>query len=200
MRARAASTQATRDRIVGAMLEMCLDRWYDEITLRDVADRSGVALQTIVNHFGTKEGLLASMLEDPRAEQEFGGRRLQATPGDAAGAIDLLMADYEHAGEAVIRFLSLESRVPALAAVLAFGRVGHRSWVERTFGPALKGLSRAKRERRVALLICATDVYTWHLLRHDQGLSVGDTSAAIREMVDALHVGVRREKSSGRPP
>jgi hypothetical protein len=33
----------------------------------------GVVLQTVVNHFSTKEGLLAAMLEDPHAEQEFGG-------------------------------------------------------------------------------------------------------------------------------
>ena len=59
-----------------------MDRWYDEVTLRDVAEGSGVALQTAVNHFATKEGLLAAMLQDPRAQAESEareGRPQQAT-------------------------------------------------------------------------------------------------------------------------
>jgi AcrR family transcriptional regulator len=170
------------------MLQLCVDRWYDEVTLRDIADRSGVAVQTVVNHFSTKEGLLAAMLEDPRAQQEFGGQRLKAIPGDIPAAVDLLMGDYEHAGDAVMRLLALESRVPSLAPVLAFGRAGHRDWVERTFPAALEGLPAPERERRLLLLICATDVYTWRLLRRDQGLTRPQTAAAMTELVQALHI------------
>lgn len=187
MRARAASTQATRERIIGAMLQMCMDGWYDEVTLRGVAERSGVSLQTVVNHFSTKEGLLAAMLDDPRVDQEFGGQRLKAIPGDIPSAIDLLMQDYEHSGDAAIRMLALESRVPALARTIEFGRSRHRAWVERTFPAALTGLTGHVRERRLLLLICATDVYTWRILRRDQGLSRSETAAAITEMVEALH-------------
>jgi AcrR family transcriptional regulator len=168
------------------MLELCLERWYDEVTLRDLAHRSGVALQTVVNHFGTKEGVLAAMLEDPRAQATFGGERLKAQPGDVAGAVELLMRDYERVGDAVIRFLALESRGPSLGSVLAFGRAGHREWVQSTFPAALAGLAGAGRERRLLLLICATDVYTWQILRRDQGLTRAGTGAAIRELVEAL--------------
>ena len=35
-------------------------------------------------------------------------------------------------------------------------------------------------------LIVATDVYTWKLLRRDQGLSRERTAAAIRHMVQAI--------------
>lgn len=198
MRARAASAGATRERIIGAMLAMCLDRWYDEVTLRDVAARAGVALQTVINHFGSKEGLLAAMLEDPRAEHEFGGQRLAAVPGDVPAAIGLLVADYEHAGDAAVRFLALESRVPALAPVLAFGRTGHRAWVEQTFPAALAGLTGQDRERRIALLICATDVYTWHLLRRDQGMTCDGTAAAMTELVRALHPSDPSRRDRGR--
>jgi AcrR family transcriptional regulator len=193
MRARAESARATRERIIGVMLAMCLDHWYDEVTLRDIAERAGVALQTVVNHFGTKEGLLAAMLADPRVAQEFGGQRLTAVPGDIPAAVGLLVADYEHAGDAAVRFLALESRVPALAPVLAFGRGGHRAWVERTFPAALAGLTGSARDRRLGLLVCATDVYTWHLLRRDQGMTRDGTAAAMTELVLALHPG-------GQPP
>ena len=199
MRTRAASTQATRERIIGAMLQLCVDRWYDEVTLRDIADRSGVAVQTLVNHFSTKEGLLAAMLEDPRAQQEFGGQRLKAIPGDIPAAVDLLMRDYEHAGDAVMRLLALESRVPSLAPVLSFGRAGHRDWVERTFPAALEDLPAPERERRLLLLICATDVYTWRLLRRDQGLTRTQTAAAMTELVQALHIRKFSGQDIGRP-
>jgi AcrR family transcriptional regulator len=187
MRARAASTQATRDRIVGTMLALLMERWYDEVTLRDLAEQAGVALQTVVNHFSTKEGVLAAMLDDPRLEEQFSGERFKAPPGDIEVAVEMLMRDYERAGDAMIRFLALESRVPSLAGVLGFGRAGHRSWVENTFPAALEDLAGAERERRLLLLICATDVYTWQILRRDQEQTRRQTVAAIRELVGALH-------------
>lgn len=187
MRARAAAAHETRERIIGAMLALCIDRWYDEVTLHDVAAHAGVAVQTVINHFGTKEGLLAAMLDDPRTQHEFGGQRSKAAPGDIPAAIDLLLEDYEHRGDAAIRLLALESRVPALAPVLAFGRTGHRAWIERTFPAALDGLTAPERERRVLLLICAIDVYTWKILRRDQGLSRAATAEAMCALVEALH-------------
>jgi AcrR family transcriptional regulator len=187
MVARAASTQATRDRIVGTMLELLMERWYDEVTLRDLAQKAGVALQTVVNHFATKEGVIAAVVEDPRLEARFGGERFKTQPGDIVGAVEMLMRDYERAGDATIRLLSLESRVPSLQGMLALGRAVHRRWVQSTFPAALEGLAGAERERRLLGLICATDVYTWQILRRDQGLTRRRTAAAMRELVEALH-------------
>jgi AcrR family transcriptional regulator len=189
MRARAVATQETRERIIGAILALCIDRWYDEVTLHDVAAHAGVAVQTVINHFGTKEGLLAAMLADPRTQREFGGQRSKAVPGDIPAATDLLLEDYERRGDAAIRLLALEARVPALVPVLAFGRAGHRAWVERIFPAALDGLAAPERERRVLLLVCATDVYTWKILRRDQGLSRAATAEAMCALVGALHPG-----------
>jgi AcrR family transcriptional regulator len=186
MRSRAVSTQATRDRIVGAMLELFLERWYDEITLKDVAARAGVALQTVVNHFSTKEGLLAGLIEDPRLLDRFAGQRFRARPGDHAQAIALLVADYERAGDAMVRMLALEGRVAAVRPVLAIGRVGHRDWLRSIFGDVLADLASARRERRLDLLVCATDVYVWQILRRDQGRSRQQTLDVMLEMVDGV--------------
>jgi AcrR family transcriptional regulator len=169
------------------MLELCLHRWYDEITLRELATQSGVALQTVINHFGTKEGVFAAMLEDPRTRAAFSGQRWNAVPGDIPGAVALLLQDYEHAGDAIIRFLALESRIPSLADLLTFGRTGQRAWLECTFPAALVGRTSAEREHRLQLLLCATDVYTWKLLRRDQGLSQDETTARVTDLVDMVH-------------
>ena len=60
MSVRAAATQATRERIVEAAAEAFHANWYEDVTMRDVASAAGVALQTVVNHFATKEALFAA--------------------------------------------------------------------------------------------------------------------------------------------
>src|SRR5438445_13690665 len=98
MSARAASTEATRDRIIAAMLALLMERWYDEVTLRDLADHAGVALQTVVNHFSTKEGVLAALLEDPRLLAQFAGARFSDEPEDVRAAGEVLVRDHDRAG------------------------------------------------------------------------------------------------------
>ncbi|HEX6339374.1 MAG TPA: TetR family transcriptional regulator, partial [Jiangellaceae bacterium] len=52
MRARAASTAETGERILRAVLDLHLERFHDQITLEDVADRAGVTVQTVLRRFG----------------------------------------------------------------------------------------------------------------------------------------------------
>jgi AcrR family transcriptional regulator len=174
MELRAAAAEATHERILVAAQEAFLERWYDEVTLAAVARRAGVSGQTIINHFGGKDQLFAAA--HARLGEELVDRRYRAEPGDVAQAIDALLDDYEVTGDAVVRLLALEEKVPALGKMIAGGRKGHREWVETMFqAPEL-----------VPELIVATDVYSWKLLRRDQGLSREDTAAAIRHMVQAI--------------
>jgi AcrR family transcriptional regulator len=182
---RAASTQQTRQRIIDVALKLWRERWYDEISLREIASRAGVSLRTVVNHFGAKEAIFAAALESPVEEELM--TRLEARPNDVAGAIRLLAQDYENVGDATIRTLALEGRVPALDVTIERGRELQRAWVEDTFSAALSGLRGGARERQVDLLVCATGVYTWKVLRRDRGLSQAQTEVAIRQLVEALH-------------
>lgn len=182
---RAASTEQTRQRIIEVALKLWRERWYDEIGLREIASQAGVSLRTVVNHFGAKEAIFAAALKRPVEEELM--TRAKARPDDIVGAIRLLVQDYENVGDAIIRTLALEGRVPALQANLDRGRELQREWVESTFPAALSGLRGASRERLVDLLICATGVYTWKILRRDRGLSQAQTEAAIRQLVEALH-------------
>jgi AcrR family transcriptional regulator len=185
MEQRAAAAAETRQRIVDASIRLSLEYWYDEITLRQIAATAGVALQTVVNHFGTKEGILTASLEQPIPAEMM--TRTTATPDDVEGAVRLLVADYELAGDAICRSLSLEGRIEALRPFLDRGRKEHRQWVGTTFPSALAGLRGAAHGRRLDLLVCATDVLTWKLLRRDRGLSRLQTQRAIQELVEALH-------------
>jgi AcrR family transcriptional regulator len=186
MRTRAAATQATRERIRSAMLQLFRERWYDEITLAEVAKTAGVALQTVLNHYSSKEGLLNAVLGDPRLLEDFAGHRLRAEAGDVSGAIGLLVDDYERAGDAMVRLLALEARAPSVRPAVDMGRIGHRLWLDSIFDTTLRTLDGAERERRLTQLVCATDVYTWKILRRDHGHTREDTLAAILDMVGAI--------------
>jgi AcrR family transcriptional regulator len=184
MQARSRAVADTRRRIIDATGVLLRQGWYDEISLKDIAAEAGVAPQTIVNHFGTKDAIFAAVLEqEPEPEATT---RLSATPDDVAGAIGLLVDDYEFSGDGIIRVLALEERIPALKPTLDWGRSVQHKWIEDTFPSALVGLKGAARKRRFELLVCATDVYTWKLLRRDRGLSRTKTAAAIRQLVEAV--------------
>ncbi len=175
MGARAAATAATRDRILDAATGHFLERFYDVVTLDAIAKDAKVTQQTVINHFGTKEDLLAATVE------RIGPERHRRGDGQA-DPVERVVADYEQGGDAGIRLLALEERVPALHPFLETGRAGHRAWLLETYSHQLPA-GRAERKRALGSLIAATDLYTWKLLRRDVGLSRADTVKAMRRLV-----------------
>jgi hypothetical protein len=103
-------------------------------------------------------------------------RRYSATPGDIDSVIAALIDDYEVTGDPVIRLLALEEKVPSVGPMLAAGRRGHREWVRAMFDAP----------DSVPELLVATDVYTWKLLRRDQGLGRKKTAAAMRRLIQGI--------------
>ena len=171
---RGAAAEATRERILAAAADLFLERWYDDVTLAAVAEQAGVSGQTVINHFGGKEQLAAAAHQ--RLSDGIVSLRYTPEAGDIPALVEALVEDYETTGDAVIRLLALEDKVPSLQPLLAKGREGHREWVQSMFGaPEL-----------LAELVVATDVYSWKLLRRDQGLSRDETVAAMLRMVQAL--------------
>jgi AcrR family transcriptional regulator len=152
--------------------------------LRDVAAEAGVAVQTVINHFGTKPELLAEVAES--MSTAINSRRDQAEPEDPMGAVALLLSEYEEYGDGIVRMIALEERIPELAPLLAGGRAQHRAWIQRIFRPALEGCARAERGRRTVALIAATDVLAWKVIRREQGLGVKATQEVMQMNVLAL--------------
>ena len=184
MKARARAAEETAQRILEAALTLMKQHAYDHFTLQEVAERAGVSLQTVLRRFGSKEGLVTAVLES-----DLMGIRAQSDrvpPGDVAEAVRVLMARYEEWGDAVMRNLNLEERLPDVRSMLDFGRTVHREWVARTFAPFLPPPDAEPYDRRLALFIAATDVYTWKLLRRDYGLDAADTERAIHDLLDGL--------------
>jgi AcrR family transcriptional regulator len=185
MATRTAAVKVTRERILEAACDAFLASWYEDVTLRQVAGAANVALQTIVNHFGTKEALYGAAVE--RIDDVIQAGRYDVEPGDIEGAVAALIDDYDRTGNFILRALAEEERLAVVRPGLARGRRAHQDWVEHIFSTALTSLRGTLRQRRLAQLVAVTDVYTWKLLRRDRGMSRDQTILAVRELVEALH-------------
>jgi AcrR family transcriptional regulator len=181
MVARAEAAAATRERILAAAWRRFSEGVYEDVRLADVASEAGVSVQTVHTTFGTKDQLfVASWIWAIGPE---GVRRDRAPVGDVRKAIRLLYDSYELQGDAGLRLLAEEERIPAIREMTDAGRAWHRGWVERTFAPLLAGSRGAARERRLVALIVATDILVWKLLRREMGLDRATAERIVREMV-----------------
>jgi AcrR family transcriptional regulator len=181
MTARAAAVEQTRERILDAVVSLHLARPASAISLADIAERADVSVQTVLRHFGSRDGLLEAALERGSAEVEDERRVPQ---GDVVAAVRAVVEHYEHRGDWVLMLLAQEGSEPFAAQVTRHGRATHRRWVTDTFDPLLPDGER--RDEAVDLLVVATDVYTWKLLRRDRGLSARATGRRMEALVRAV--------------
>ncbi|MFA9400113.1 MAG: TetR/AcrR family transcriptional regulator [Acidobacteriota bacterium] len=184
MVARAASAEATGERILDVAEEVFWERPGDQVSLEEVARRAGVSVQTVIRRFGGREELLEAAVE--RGSENVRSRRDETRAGDVAGAVDALLDHYDVYGDRVLRLLAEENRTPALREISDSGRRLHRDWCSRVFAPALAGLAGVARDRRLAQFVAICDVYTWKLLRRDAGLSHRQTGIALVELLEPL--------------
>jgi AcrR family transcriptional regulator len=184
MGARAEAAEETRLRILDAVIGLHMERYYDQISLDDVAERAGVTVQTVLRRFGSKDRLIDAASEVAR--ERVSSQRSEAPVGDIAGAVENLVDHYEEWGESTLRLLAQEDLVPAFRKATDVGRTLHYEWVERTFAPLLAERAGEARERLLAELVAVCDVYFWRILSRDLGLSREQTELALREMIFAL--------------
>src|SRR5262245_52363731 len=181
MGARAESTIETRERILDAVMSLSEERLSLEIVLADVAERSGVSIQTVLRHFGDRRGLF----EQARGRQVKRVRAERAAPvGDSPAAVRTIVAFYERMGEWSLMLQAQEHSDELSRQTVELARRVHREWVEEIFAPQLAG--RRDREELVDLLVIATDVLTWKLLRRDGGMSRAVTGDRMLRLVQAV--------------
>ena len=183
MRSRADRVAETRMRILQAAYELFLEQNYDEVSLERVAERAGLSKQTVIRQFGSKDRLAYAVVDWQRPREE--AARL-VEPGDVRGAVKTLVERYERMGDANVRILQLESRVPAIRYLLEQGRESHAAWVARVFAPFLPRRRGRAHRRRAMAFYAATEVMLWKLLRRDLGLSRKETEAVLLALVSGL--------------
>jgi AcrR family transcriptional regulator len=181
MGARAEAVTGTRQRITGAVRELAFQDYELDPTLEAVAGRAGVSVQTVLRHFGDRERLFDAALDEAIADITA---EREAPAGDVGAAVRVIVTHYEARGDFVVHLLGHERDNPRVARITGPGRRLHREWVAVVFAPQLAG--RADRDQLIDLLVVATDVFTWKLLRRDRGLTRPETESRIRRLVDAI--------------
>lgn len=192
--ARAKAQEQTRETLLQAATEEVERDSWTQASLESVAGRAGVSKQTVLRHFGSKQGLLDAVIS--RTSSLVVKERNQAPIGDIPGAVANLMRHYERYGDimvrllpyrdAVVRVMGSESRRNPLTRAVDHGHEVHEEWVLRTFEPQLSNLDPRTRERRLAQLVAICDVYVWKILRRDIGLERAHVEEAVVEMIERL--------------
>lgn len=187
--ARAKAQERTRDALLEvAMDEFVEDRWQ-KTSLETLSAKAGVTKQTLLRHFGSKDGLLMQALM--RGASQVFDQRWGVAAGDIEAAVENLLDHYEEWGERSLRIGAWQSGPAMLARLSQMARQIHYDWVEYVFGPWLEDLDATARARRRATLIALCDVHTWHLLTHDLGLARGEVHATLTGTIEAV-IGERK--------
>ncbi|MBA2325926.1 MAG: TetR family transcriptional regulator [Actinobacteria bacterium] len=133
-----APQQERRDRILAVARELAGSGGYEAVVMRDVAERSGVALGTLYRYFASKDHLLAEVLVAWGGDLEDGLRRSPAQ-GELRERISAVL---ERAGRTVQRepvlaaavTQALLSRDPAVTDVQASFTTMMRRWLDIAIG------------------------------------------------------------------
>lgn len=184
MKARAEAAADNRERVLASTRELLLTHSFDDITIEVIAAGAGTTARTVLRMFASKDQLFSEALH---AIGEIG--LAPVVPGDVDAMLSGTYDFYEKIGDAVIRWLADELRIPAMRERLNIGRQLLRTWVAEAFAPALKRRKGAARAKLHNALIVAFDVYTWKLLRRDFGLDQKAAQAVVRSIV----IGLTRE-------
>lgn len=168
----------TATRILVSAEELVREKPLADVTLNEVAARADVSVQTVIRKYGGWDGLLLALAD--RVSTRIEAQRKTVQPGDVTGAVDNVIEHYEAEGDLILRLLSQEATSDFAADAAKQGRAFHRDWVESVFAPLL---SDADRERQVDVLVVATDLYTWRLLRRDLKRELDDVRDVMLRLV-----------------
>ncbi len=180
MQARQEAVASTRERILRAAYDQFSEQSYDQVSIESVARAAGASRQTVIRQFGTKDQLAFAVVDWQRPREDA---FRAAEPGDIDGAVSRLVDRYEEMGDANVRMLEVEGRVPAIDHLLEVSRAGHREWIERTL---LSDRVSDSVEQVVLALYAATDVMVWKLLRRDLGQTRPATESIVLRLVRAV--------------
>ena len=178
MSARAEAVENTRRRILDALFTLAGERMFPEISLEDVAREAGVSVQTVLRQFGSRAALIEANIEDANARV---AEERQTPVGDVDRAMTVIVDHYELRGHTALLMLAQEKSDPHVGTITERGRRMHRQWVDEVFAPY-----HSSSEAVIDLLVVATDVYTWKLLRLDRGLSRSVTERRMKALVRAI--------------
>lgn len=183
MTARADAVAQTRESVLQAAITLSDLGAMGAISLGDIAAEAGVSVQTVLRQFGSRAALLDEVVE--LLERQVADERAAPTD-DVPAAMSVLIDHYEARGDSVLTLLSQEATDERVSRLTNRGRAMHRAWVEDVFNLQLGDVTGSEREEMIDMLVIATDVYTWKILRRDRGLSRKVVERRMLRLVEAV--------------
>jgi AcrR family transcriptional regulator len=179
---RAKAQERTREALIEAASDEFFAGNWLKSSLDSLSRSAGVTRQTLLRHFGSKDGLLMQALM--QGVSQVRDQRWSTPTSDIAGAVENVLDHYEEWGERSVR-IGAWQRGPTILALFAnAARQMHYEWVEHAFAQWLTPLDEQTRARRRALLIVLCDVQTWWILANDLGLPRKEIQAILCEQIE----------------
>ncbi len=174
---RDAQSDATRERVLDAAIEILVEDGFGALTQRAIARRAEVSAPTVARHLPDADAIVAEL--DARITERLG---IRALPTDPEGLFGLIRTIY----------LGMEREERVMRAYLAaptsrtYGRNRRRGAIERAFGEALAPLGPEDARRVMAALQLFTSATTWSHLREVWGLDGEEAALTAHWAIRAL--------------
>lgn len=179
--------ERNREALVDALFDL-LEGGAGRPRARDIADRAGLSLRTVFQHFEDLESLYAAMA-DRQAVRLAPYLSAPDSAGSLATRADALAAQRARLFEKVapVRRGIAAASASSPAIDRRLDELAHRlrDQVECLFAPELDALDRRRRAVTVAALDVATSWETWDRLRRTQGLGAATAERVVAHLVTA---------------
>jgi AcrR family transcriptional regulator len=191
----------TREAVVEAVIVL-LNEGDVRPTAARVAERAGVSLRSVFQHFTDLEDLFATV-----AERQF--QLVQGLPpaANAADTFERRLAAFVERRAELLERISPVRRAAVLQAPFSAVvrnrleqlRIVGRGEIERVFASELEHASPTTRSRTVAALAAISAWTTWENLRAEQGLSKVKAQRVLADMLRAVLVALQSEAAAPEP-
>ncbi len=196
-----ASSDDTRAELLDRALDLFAAYGYDGVGVQQICSAAGVTKPTLYHHFGSKSGLLETLMEQRLEALHAALAESRASPGDLAAALTAV-------AEATFAFAAAERTFYRLYLTLWFAPIRSEAYdvarvfherhfmaVERLFREAIEGESALQgRSRALAAAFLG-------LLNNHVGLALNNyaalTAGLARETAHAFLYGVTRRPELG---
>jgi AcrR family transcriptional regulator len=174
--ARAEAEERTRSALLDAAEAAFFGGLWESVSLASIATDAGVTKQTLLRHFGSRDGLLERTFE--RAFERVQEQRMQSPSDDIRGAVANLLDHYDAVGDASLKIASMEGS-GLIAEIGRRARQLHYDWIDHAFGSWLAARRQPERSRLRSILIALCDVRAWHILTRELGLTRAEVKSAL---------------------
>ncbi|HEU0075475.1 MAG TPA: TetR/AcrR family transcriptional regulator [Dehalococcoidia bacterium] len=183
------NANATREQIIAAFAEQLTDAGLENFSVARVADRAGVAVQTVYHHFPNRETLQAAL--DDWVETHISSAdiaSLQPSPENLTAFSRLVLRNVKQ-HEAFFRALQASN---VGRRYRSESRLRVRQVHEQIIRSISGDLNESLVQRAVSILHCLISSATWMSLKDESGLTDEDCEAAVSWTVEVLVEEIRR--------